>query len=325
VSALSATRRKLILNFVVGAAVLTPIAWGEQPPIPRIGVLVLAGTTVEEGLREGLRDLGYVEGQNMLIEERRVSAQTDAELRSAVADLARAKADVIVVFSTPAARAVMQTTKIPVVFIVGDPVGTGLAPSLAHPGQGTGVSMLNRELAGKRMELLQRVAPGIRRIVFLLNSSNPLDTRMLDEAQTAGRTLGLEVMAAGARNAEELDTILHRMPRSTGDGLMVSNDLLFIGNRAKIAQAVRKAKLPAMFPFKGDRDDGALISYGPSVREGERKLAVYVDKILKGAKPSDLPIEQMPKLELVVDLRTARAMGIHVPEDLLLRADEVIR
>ena len=284
-----------------------------------------AWSSGEQGLRDGLRELGYINGKSIVIEWRR-SLGTDKELRSLASELASAKVELIVAFSTPAARAVFQTTTVPVVFLVGDPVGTGLAASMAHPGgRGTGVSMLNRELTGKRMELLQQVTPGIRRIVFLMNPSNPLDARMLEEAQKAARTLSVKLETLGVRNADEIDAALRAMPRGAADGVVVSPDLLFVQNKNKIAQAVRKAKLVAIFPYKENHDDGVLMSYGANVTEGARKVAVYVDRVLKGAKPSELPIEQMSKYELIIDLRVARAMGIEVPQDLLLRADEVIR
>ena len=327
-SMVSSTIRSLIASVALGATPLCAPAHADQSlAIPRIGVLTSGATSFpEDYLRDGLRELGYIEGKNILIESRGLSAQTDEDLRSLVADWARLKVDLIVAFSTPTARAALQATKVPVVFISGDPVGTGLATSLARPGgQGTGVSMLNRELTGKRMELLKQVAPGIRRIVFLMNSANPLDARMLEEAQKAARTLSVELVTSGARDADELGVALHLMHPSTADGLLVSNDLLFLANKAKITQAARKAKVPAIFPYKEYHDDGALMSYGPSVREANRKIAVYVDKILKGAKPSALPIEQISKYELIIDLRVARGMGIHVPQELLLRADEVIR
>jgi len=148
---------------------------------------------------------------------------------------------------------------------------------------------------------------------------------MLEEAQRAARALNVELLPLDARNADEIDAALRAMPRGAGEGVIVSPDLLFVKNKTKIAQAVRKAKLVAIFPYKEYHDDRVLMSYGANVTEGARKVAVYVDKILKGAKPSELPIEQMSKYELIIDLRAARAMGIHVPQDLLLRADEVIR
>jgi putative ABC transport system substrate-binding protein len=327
VSAALAIVRSLILNVVMGTALLSALAWAEQPSIARIGVITAGpeNSPWEENLRNGLRELGYVEGKNIVIEWRR-SLGTDEELRSVASQLAASKVELIVAFSTPAAGAALRATTVPVVFVAGDPVGAGLAASLARPGgQGTGVSMFNRELAGKRMELLRQVAPSIRRIVFLMNPSNPLDARMLEEAQKAARTLSVKLDTLGARNADELDVALRALPRSAADGLLVANDLFLVVNRAKVTQAVRKAKLPAIFPFKEYHDAGALMSYGPTTREATRAVAVYVDKILKGAKPSELPIEQMSKYELIIDLRVARAMGIHVPQELLLRADEVIR
>ena len=323
----STTVRSAILSVVIGAALLSGFAWADQPSIPQIGVITAGpeNSPWDEGLRDGLRELGYIEGKNIIIEWRRPLG-TDEELRSVASQLAGAKVELIVAFSTPAAGATLQVTTVPVVFVAGDPVGAGLAASLARPGgHGTGVSMLNRELAGKRMELLQQVAPGIRRIVFLMNPSNPLDARMLEEAQKAARTLSLKLETLGARNADELDVTLRALPRSSADGLLVANDLFLMVNRGKITQAVRKAKLAAIFPFKEYHDGGALMSYGPTTRDAGRAVAVYVDKILKGAKPSELPIEQMSKYELIIDLGVARAMGIRVPQELLLRADEVIR
>jgi len=243
-----------------------------------------------------------------------------------VTDLARSRVEVIVAFSTPAARVALKETSLPIVFVAGDPVSSGLAQSLAHPGgQGTGVSMLNRELAGKRIELLRQLTPGTRRVDFLMNPSNPLDVRMLEEAKDAARALGVELIVLRASNAAELNARLLAMSRRAADGLVVSNDLLFLADRANITQAVRKTKLPAIFPFKEYHQGGALISYGPSAMEGTRKAAAYVVKILEGAKPSDLPIEQISDLELVIDLRVAHELRINVPQEVLFRADELIR
>lgn len=294
--------------------------------MPRIGVMTAGAlSSVEEGLRDGLRELGYVDGKNIIIDWRR-SLGTDKELRLLASELAGAKAQVIVTASTSAARVLLQTTTVSVVFIAGDPVGTGLAASTARPGgRGTGVSMLNRELTGKRMELLRQLAPGMRRIFFLTNPSNPLDTRMLEEAQAAARTLGVKLETLNARNADEIDAAFRSLPGTSGDGIVVSPELLFVQNKVKVAQAVRKARLVAIFPYKENHEDGVLMSYGANVTEAGRRTAVYVDRILKGANPAELPIEQLSKYELVIDLRVARAMGIDVPQDLLLRADEVMR
>jgi len=316
--------RCFITSVVIGMASLSAFAWADEPSIRRIGVITAGPGPWEETLREGLRELGYIDGKNIVIEWRRASGSDELPLLAS--QLADAKVELIVAFSTPAAGVALQVTTLPVVFLAGDPVGAGLAASLARPGgHGTGVSMLNRELAGKRMELLQQVVPGMRRIVFLMNPANPLDLRVLEEAQKAARILNVKLETLGARNAEELDVALRALPRSSADGLLVANDLFLMVNRAKITQAVRKAKLAAIFPFKEYHDGGALMSYGPTTRDAARAVAVYVDKILKGSKPAELPIEQMSKVELIIDLRVARAMGINVPEEVLLRADEVIR
>jgi putative ABC transport system substrate-binding protein len=185
--------------------------------------------------------------------------------------------------------------------------------------------MLNRELAGKRMDLLRQVVPRGRRIVLLMNPANPLDARMLEEAQASSRMLGVKLTTLEASTAAQLEVRLGAISRRTADGLLVSNDQLFIANRAQLAQAVRKAKVPAVFPFREYHENGVLMSYGPSVAEGTRKAAVYVAKILAGAQPGDLPIEEISSVELVIDLRVAREMQIKIPQELLYRANEVIK
>jgi putative ABC transport system substrate-binding protein len=322
---------------MVGAASLSTPVHSDETGIRRIGVLYREGEGMQQiaasGLRNGLHELGYVEGKNVAIDWKGVLDPTDEKLRAIVVDWARSHTDVIVALGTPEARAALQATTLPVVFVAGDPVGTGLAQSLAHPGgRGTGVSMLNRELAGKRMELLRQVAPGVRRIAFLMNPSNPLDARMLEEAYGSARALGLKLTVLEARTRAELDVRLRAMSRSAADGLLVSNDQLFLTNRVEVTQAVRKITLPAIFPFKEYHvpfkeyhGDGALMSYGPSGIEGTRKAAAYVAKILEGAQPGNLPIEQISSFELVIDLRVAREMQIKVPQELLYRANEVIR
>jgi putative ABC transport system substrate-binding protein len=198
--------------------------------------------------------------------------------------------------------------------------------SLARPGaNGTGVSTLSSELMSKRLELLQKIAPRIRRVILLGNPDSPLHAGMLKEAQNAARTLHIHIIALDANNADELDTALQRVQRSVGDAFTVSSNVFFLSNKTKIAEAVAKAKLPGIFPQRDYHDASVLMSYGANLKETGRQMAGYVDRILRGAKPGELPIEQMSKYELVIDLRVARAMGLKVPQDLLLRADEVIR
>jgi putative ABC transport system substrate-binding protein len=306
------------------ATVLLTAAQADQPAIPRIGVLA-APVPYEQALRDGLVTLGYVEGKSIAIDWRRSTGGVD-ELRSLSTDLAQSKPDVIVAFGTPAARAASEVTTVPIVFLSSDPVASGLVTNLARPGgNATGVSMTGPELIAKRLELLLQFAPRARRIGCLVNMSNPVGTLQLEQAETAARALNVELVKLDARNDAQLDAAVRAISRSTLDALLVTGDNLLFANSGKVARAVHKARLPAMFPNKEFRGEGVLVSYGPSVREAGRMTSVYVHKILKGARPGDLPVEEISKLELVIDLRVARAQGIKVPEELLYRADEVIR
>jgi putative ABC transport system substrate-binding protein len=296
------------------------------PTIVRIGALVPPLLiSPEEGMREGLRELGYIEGRNLTV-ERRLGETTDA-LQSGAADLVRSKVDVIVAFGTLAARAALTATStIPVVFISGDPIGTGLVASLARPGaNATGVSTLSSELMSKRLELLQQIAPHIERVMLLGNPKSPLHPGVLKETQKAALTLHLRIVTLSASSASELNSALRGVQRSAADAFMVSSEVIFLANRAQIAQAVAKAKLPAIFPWPEYRDVGVLMSYGASLKEMGRQAAIYVDRILKGAKPGELPVEQSATFKLVINLKTAKALGITIPNEILLRADEVIR
>jgi ABC-type uncharacterized transport system substrate-binding protein len=319
--------RRFLMALATAISLLPVLAKGDpSPTIVRIGALVPPVLlSPEEGMRQGLKELGYIEGANLTI-ERRLAGTNDA-LQSGAADLVRSRVDLIVAFGTAAARAALSATStIPVVFISGDPVGTGLAATLAQPGaNGTGVSSLSSELMPKRLELLQQIAPRIRRVILLGNPDSPLHAGMLREAQKAARTLHIHIIALDANNADELDAALRGIQRNAGDAFTVSSNVFFLSNRAKIAEAVAKAKLPAIFPQRDYHDAGVLMSYGANLKEAGRQMAGYVDRILKGANPGELPIEQMSKYELVVNLRVARAMGLKVPQELLLRADEVIR
>jgi putative ABC transport system substrate-binding protein len=283
------------------------------------------GSPVGEGLRDGLRELGYIEGKNIVLDSR-VTGATDEELRAGAMDLARAKADLILAGSTPAARAALEATALPIVFLVGDPIAAGFAASLARPGgRATGVSMLTTELAGKRLELLRLLAPKARRICFMMNSANPATAWQLKEAQAAARALGVQLVSLDVQATGGIDAALSRLPRSEASGVVVAAEIIFLENRARIARAVRKAKLPAIFPATEYHDAGVLMTYGPNLRSVGHALAIYIDRVLRGAKPADLPIEQISKFKLVLDLREARQIGVEVPDTLLLRADEVIR
>ncbi len=320
------TLRRIFTGVVVGSTLLMTAGHADEPKVARIGVLVGAESPSEGFLRDGLRELGYIEGKNIVIEWRRFAGGGE-ELRSLAADLARSKPDVIVAATTAAGRAALEATAtIPVVFLSGDPVAMGLATSLAKPGRnGTGVSIVSTELFPKRLEYLHWLAPRARRIAFLTNSSNPIAAPQLAALQKAAPMLGLQLVTLDARNESELGTVLRALRRGEAEGVIVSNDGVFRSNKFKIAQAIRKARLPAIYPYRAYLEDGMLMSYGPNLKEAGRKMATYVDRILKGAKPGDLPIEQMSEYELIINLRVARELGLKVPQDLLLRADEVIK
>ena len=219
-----------------------------------------------------------------------------------------------------------QSAQLPIIFLSADPVATGLAESLARPGaNATGVSVASPELAAKRLDLLHQLVPQARRIAFLLNPSNAAIALTSAEAQKAASTLGLRLEKFDARNAAEIDASLRAIQRSAPDAILVASDLTLLKDSARIASGVRKARVPAVFPWKEYHEHGVLMSYGPDFRQVTRRLASYVDRILKGANPGDLPVEEVSKFDLVVDLRVARELKIDVPQSLLLRADEVIR
>ena len=295
---------------------------------PRIGFLTPLPESGpdEEGFRQGLRELGYIEGKNIVIDWRR--GGTGPELRSLADALVKGKVKVIVASGAPATKAAMQVTAIiPVVFVaVGDPVAGGFAASLARPGRnGTGVSVVATELYPKRLELLHRLAPKARRITCILNSSHPLTATYLKDMGMAARTFGIGLETLDARDTRELDAALQSLDKNPPEAIFVGGDFLYLAHKEKVAAAVRKSRVPAIFAWDDYHEHGALMSYGPSLRETGRLAADYVPKILKGASPSELPIQQISRFELIIDLRVARELGIKVARDLLARADRVIR
>jgi ABC-type uncharacterized transport system substrate-binding protein len=321
------TRRSFL---TVGFALLLGAAAGSaaQADFPRIGFLTQLPESGadREGFRQGLRELGYIEGKSINIEWRR--AHTGQESLALADGLVKEKVDVIVASGTPAADAAMRATAtIPVVFAnIGDPVTSGFAASLARPGRnGTGVSIDSTELYPKRVEFLHQLAPKAKRITYLVNSSSPIAAKMLEVTETAARTLGVRIQTLDARDGRELDALLQSLSKNPPVAVLVGGDGLYLANKGKVAAVVRKARIPAMFPYDDFHEDGALMSYGPSMREAGRLAAGYVDKILKGAKPPELPIQQISRFELIIDLRLAREQGIKVPQDLLYRANKVIQ
>lgn len=321
--------RRLLLGACIGAVPLSATSGAEQPlGAPRVGGLgfPMVDNPAGEGLRDGLRELGYVEGKNIILDWRPTVEADDDELRAAALDLSRAEADLIVAGSTPAVRAALTATKAPIVFFVGDPIAAGFAASFAKPGgRATGVSLITTELIGKRLELLRTMAPKGGRILFMMNSANPASNWQLEQALEASRSLGVRLVPLDIQAAGGVDAAVSQLSRHGASGVVVAAEVVFLANRAKIARAVHEAKLPAIFPASQYHDAGILMSYGPNLRDAGRLLSVYVDKILRGAKPADLAIEQLSRFELVVNLRVARELGIQVPDTLLLRADRVIR
>ena len=321
-------RRRFFLILIISSLLGAATNRAAPADVPRIGFLTPMPESWpdREGFRQGLRELGYIEGKTILIEWR--YADTAQKSQALADELVKAKADVIVASGTTAAHAAMRATgTIPVVFAnLGDPVAAGFAASLARPGRnGTGVSIDSTELYPKRVELLHQFAPKARRITYLVNSSNPIAARMLEEVENAARTLGVRLRTLDAHDGRELDSVLKALRKNPPEAILVGGDALYLANKRKVAEFVRKARIPAIFPYADFHEDGALMSYGPNMREAARLAAGYVDKILKGAHPAELPIQQISRFELVIDRRLARELGIALPRELLARADRVIK
>jgi len=278
------------------------------------------------GFRERLRELGYEEGRNIVIEYRWAEGKPD-RFPDLAAELVRLKVDVIVVGSFPGTRAAKEATStIPIVTISADPVGTGLAASLARPGGNvTGFSYMTPELTGKRLELLKAAVSGLTRVALLWNSANSHEVLAFKELEVAARPLGVTLHPVEVRAANQLEAAFATMTRERADALIVFENLVNITQRRLIIDFAARSRLPVMYERREFVADGGLIAYGPSVPEMYRRAAVYVDKILNGAKPADLPVEQPTKLELVINLKTAKALGLTIPQSVLLRADEVFQ
>ncbi len=303
----------------------------QQPALPRhIGVLLVARSPESkeaQAFREGLRDAGYSEGRDVVIEWRSANGDYD-RIPELAAELLQRKVDVIVVESTPAAQAVRRATStIPVVMaIVADPVVSGLVTNLARPGANvTGLSQMTADLDAKRLQLLKEVVPRLKRVAVLWNPATPWHAKVVDGLKAVAPSLSIELKVVGARNPEEFAPAFSAIRRSHAQALYVIADAFFFTRRTMLLNLALKARLPVIYGERNFPEAGALMSYGPHIEDLFRRSAGYVDKILKGAKPGDLPIEQPTKFELVVNLKTAKTLGIKIPQSILLRADEVIR
>ena len=280
-----------------------------------------------QGLRQGLRDAGYIEGRDVAIEWR--SANGDyARIPELAADLVQRKVDVIVVETTGAAEVVKRlTSTIPIVLsVVADPVGSGLVTSYAHPGGNvTGLSFMAAEPSAKRLQLLKEAIPRLTRVAVLWNPAVPWHPKAIADLKAAAPALSLELSFVSARTPDEFSPAFSEISRTHAQGLYVMDDAIFSAHRTTLLNLASKARLPTSFSERPFVVDGGLMSYGTNYGDMWRRSAGYVDKILKGAKPADLPIEQPTKFEFVVNMKTAKALGITIPESILLQADEVIR
>ncbi|MFZ1059595.1 MAG: ABC transporter substrate-binding protein [Candidatus Rokuibacteriota bacterium] len=326
------TRRIRTLVALAIAALFLPLSADAQQPgkIPRIGVLASIRYPATEGFERGLKELGYIEGKNIIIEWRLVQGKFD-RLPEFVADLVRLKVDVIVAPANPYVRAAKNATSTtPIVFVlVADPVGAGFVASLARPGGNiTGLLNIMLELTAKRLELLKEAVPKVSRVGVLTNPAGagfPV-AEVLKGLEVAARALSLQLQVQYAREPSEIDGAFATMSRQGASAVMVvSGSPMFHAERARIATLALKAGLPTMSEFAESVVAGGLVSYTANPPDLMRRSAYYVDKILKGTKPADLPVEQPTKFELVINLKTAKAIGLTIPQSFLLRADEIIQ
>ena len=297
----------------------------------RIGFLGNSTAALEANLvgpfREGLRDLGYVEGRNVLIEYRWAEGKYD-RFPALIGELLALKVAVIVTAGTPATLAVKKaTTSVPVVMTaVGDPVGTGIVPSLSHPGGNiTGLTAISTEIDAKRLELLREVVPSASYIAVLWNASSPLQVLAEKQVQAAAQVLRMRVLSLGVKTEEEIKSALAVMTRERPDALLVLADRLLLHHRALIMDFATRHRLPGVHAYRELVEAGGLMSFGPSYADMHKRAAYFVDRILKGAKPGDLPVERPRTFELVINLKVAKALGLTIPQSVLLRATEIIQ
>ncbi|MEX2220777.1 MAG: ABC transporter substrate-binding protein [Candidatus Rokuibacteriota bacterium] len=329
------TKRLVLAATLLAGAVVAPLTTDAQEPkagkIARVGRLspLSAETDVPnlDAFRKGLRELGWVEGRHFTIESRFADGNLD-RLPELAAELVRQRVDIILTGSTPGARAARTATRtIPIVMVTtGDPVAGGLVASLARPGGNvTGVTALGQSLNAKRLELIKEAVPGIVRVAVLTNRLSPYTVPFLKEREGAARSLGLHLPVLEAHDLGNLEKALSAIGPERGGALLVLPDAMFITHRRRIVELVARSRVPAIYGEREFVDAGGLMFYGASLVDMYRDAAGYADRILKGAKPADLPVEQPTKLELVINLKTATALGLTIPPAVLIRADHVVR
>jgi putative ABC transport system substrate-binding protein len=321
-----------VSSLVALVSLAAPLATEAQPAgkIYRIGFLGNSTPAPEANLvgpfREGLRELGYVEGQNILIEYRWAEGKYE-RLPGLVRELLAQKVDAIVTAGTPASHAVKKaTTTVPLIMVaVGDPVASGLVPSLTRPaGNITGLTSMGDELEGKRLELLRELIPSLSHVAALTNSANASLKKATEVLQAVAAALQIKVLLVDIRSADQLDAAFDVIAQKRPEGLLVPGDRVFLTNRVRIVQFASQRRLPAMHAYRELVEAGGLISFGPSYAGMHRRAAWYVDRILKGTKPGDLPVEGPTTFELVINMRTAEALRLTIAPSLLLRATQVI-
>jgi putative ABC transport system substrate-binding protein len=324
-------RRRLFVALGAGLLAARGVRAQSARKVPQVGYVGNATPALEsalvEGFRLGLRERGYVEGKNIDVQYRWADGKIDA-MPAIIAELIALKVDVLVTAGTPAALAAKKaTTTIPIVMAaVGDAVGTGIVPSLARPGGNiTGLSTLYTQLEGKRIQILREFVPKMKRIALLTNPANPFTTLILKSTRVATEAQHLvpqiyEVSATG-----DFDKVFAAIAKSKPDAMAVLADRPFlVSNRKRIVEFAAQNRVPAIYPFSEFMDDGGLVFYGPNFPEMFRRSATYVDKILKGAKPADLPLEQPTRFEFIINAKTAKSLGLTIPQSLMISADKVI-
>lgn len=322
------------VGFVLAAALgvaPAPSALAQPAKVPKIGFLSIGSATAAaaprtEAFRQGLRELGWLEGQSILIEYRWAEGKYE-RVPELAAELVRLGVDVVVAVGTPAALAAKQATQmIPIVMVtVGDPVASGLVASLARPGGNvTGLSILAPELSAKSLSLLREVVPRVTQVAVIWNPANPASVLQLKEVEAAAKSMGLRLQLLEARGPGDFDAAFAAISPASG-ALFVLPEGIFVTHRARLADLALKSRRPAMYWVRENVEAGGLMAYSVNLQDHYRRAAAVVDRILRGAKPADLPVEQPTKFELVINLKTAKALGLKIPQSVLVRADELIQ
>ena len=325
--------KRLLVSFtaILILAVVQTIGAQQPKSLPLVGVLVAGSPSSMEtrikAFQQKLRELGYMEGQNIVVEYHYASGNSD-RITALTDDLVRSKADVIVTWAIPVTQVVKDaTTTIPVVMAGGgNPVDAGLVTSLAKPGGNiTGLATIQNELTGKRLELLKETFPKISRVAVVLNPEGQVPSQGYEQLKSLAQSLKVNIESFNVRNPNDIDKAFEAIAKRRADGLLLESDPVFNINRANVIKLAAKNRLPAIYPERRWVEDGGMMGYGTDLIEVARRAATFVDKILKGRKPADLPVEQPTKFELVINLKTAKQIGLTIPQSVLYRADKVIK